>query len=71
MYFCVIVAVTFLLQAIMVQFGGPALACHEDGLDGREWGWCLLLGAGSLVWQQVVNVAAHAVDGIRLKRKAP
>ena len=43
-------------QVIIVQFGGVAFHVADGGLDAKYWGLCIALGAGELVWQQVINV---------------
>ncbi|KNC97338.1 calcium-translocating P-type ATPase, PMCA-type [Spizellomyces punctatus DAOM BR117] len=44
--FLSIIALTVLLQALIVEFGGDVF--HTDGLTGAQWGICLAVGAGSL-----------------------
>lgn len=50
-----ILIVTSILQVLIVQFGSVAFAVAEGGLDLKFWGLSLLLGAGSLPVQQVIN----------------
>jgi Ca2+ transporting ATPase len=47
---------TATLQALIVQFGGDAMHVVSGGLPASYWGLSLLLGFGSLVVQQVINV---------------
>ncbi len=54
--FCSILFITSVLQVLIVQFGSVAFAVAEDGLDLKFWGLSLLLGAGSLPVQQIINV---------------
>lgn len=55
---------TFLLQFLMVQFAGLLIQTHKDGLDGPQWAICLGFGAGSLVWQQILNAIKLLTDKI-------
>ena len=41
---------------LIVQFGSVVFAVAEGGLDLKFWGLSLLLGAGSLPVQQVINL---------------
>ena len=38
-------------QIIIVEFGGAAFSTSSLTLE--QWIWCILLGAGELVWGQV------------------
>jgi len=58
--------VTFALQAIMVVIGGEFIGIHKDGLNGPEWGLCLMFGAGSLVWQPFLNLIKMLTDKLGL-----
>ncbi|VDQ12693.1 unnamed protein product [Trichobilharzia regenti] len=49
--FVIIWFVTFLLQALIIQFGSYAFSTKPLELD--QWGWCLFFGVGELVWGQV------------------
>ena len=51
--FCAVVGTTFVLQIILVEFGG--LAVSVTSLDVNQWTWCILFGVGSLPMQFVVN----------------
>eukprot|EP00536_Pseudo-nitzschia_multiseries_P004417 jgi/Psemu1/237607/estExt_Genewise1.C_730061 len=55
--FCTILFSTSVLQVLIVQFGGNALHVANGGLSGTFWILSLVLGAGSLVVQQFINVA--------------
>mmetsp|Transcript_11339 Transcript_11339/g.32663 ORF Transcript_11339/g.32663 Transcript_11339/m.32663 type:complete len:1185 (-) Transcript_11339:552-4106(-) len=55
--FCSILFCTSVLQVLIVQFGGNALHVADGGLSGRFWILSLLVGAGSLLVQQLINVA--------------
>lgn len=57
-YFLAILIVTFILQVIAVELGGRYIGCYDDGLTAGQWLVCLGLGAGGLVWHQVINVIA-------------
>ncbi|VDK22292.1 unnamed protein product [Taenia asiatica] len=43
---------TFVLQVIIVQFGGYAFSTHP--LNVEQWLWCIFFGLGSLIWGQLV-----------------
>jgi hypothetical protein len=53
--FCTILVVTSILQVIIVQFGSVAFAVVEGGLSIEKWGLCMLIGAGALPVQQLIN----------------
>ena len=40
-------------QFFIVQYGGSVFNC-EGGLTAKEWGICVAIGAGELVWNFVV-----------------
>ena len=67
--FVVIFVVTFALQAIMVETGGPVMACSDGGLTGSEWGWCLFLGFGELLWHQILNLVARFAPKLTKAKK--
>ncbi|XP_075705487.1 plasma membrane calcium-transporting ATPase 2-like isoform X1 [Rhinoderma darwinii] len=50
--FCTIVLGTFVIQIVIVQFGGKPFSCSPLQLD--QWMWCIFLGVGELVWGQVI-----------------
>uniref|UniRef100_A0A8C9CZY0 Calcium-transporting ATPase n=1 Tax=Phocoena sinus TaxID=42100 RepID=A0A8C9CZY0_PHOSS len=50
--FCTIVLGTFAIQIVIVQFGGKPFSCSP--LSTEQWLWCLFVGAGELVWGQVI-----------------
>merc|ERR1712150_245060 len=50
--YCGIWIATFIAQILIVQFGGQALSTAP--LDWDHWGWCILFGIGTLVWQQLL-----------------
>lgn len=54
--FVSILAITSVLQVIMVQFGGVAMHVHDDGLDWKFWGISIAIGSGSLPVQQIINL---------------
>ncbi|PHJ16591.1 calcium-translocating p-type pmca-type protein [Cystoisospora suis] len=37
------------VQVLVVQFGGIAINCHQQGLTGAQWGISLVLGSGSVI----------------------
>uniref|UniRef100_A0A3B4BSD0 Calcium-transporting ATPase n=1 Tax=Pygocentrus nattereri TaxID=42514 RepID=A0A3B4BSD0_PYGNA len=53
MIFCSIVFGTFVIQIVIVQFGGKPFSCV--GLSIDQWLWCIFLGFGSLLWGQVIS----------------
>uniref|UniRef100_A0A673ZTI2 Calcium-transporting ATPase n=1 Tax=Salmo trutta TaxID=8032 RepID=A0A673ZTI2_SALTR len=53
MIFCSIVFGTFIIQIVIVQFGGKPFSCV--GLTIDQWLWCVFLGFGCLLWGQVVT----------------
>jgi len=57
-WFIVIMVATIVIQVFAVQYGGRALGVYIGGLDAHEWAFCLGVGAGGLLWQQVLNIAA-------------
>uniref|UniRef100_UPI00358E444E plasma membrane calcium-transporting ATPase 2-like n=1 Tax=Myxine glutinosa TaxID=7769 RepID=UPI00358E444E len=50
--FCFIVLGTFVLQVLIVQFGGKPFSCVPLSLD--MWLWCVFIGIGELLWGQVI-----------------
>ncbi|XP_039617730.1 plasma membrane calcium-transporting ATPase 1a isoform X3 [Polypterus senegalus] len=50
--FCSIVIGTFIIQIIIVQFGGKPFSCI--GLSIDQWLWCIFLGIGALLWGQLI-----------------
>lgn len=59
MLFIIIWIVTFLLQALIVQFGSYAFS--TAALEADHWGWCLFFGVGELVWGQIVNTVPNSI----------
>ncbi|RXN17732.1 plasma membrane calcium-transporting ATPase 1 isoform X1 [Labeo rohita] len=53
MIFCTIVFGTFVIQIIIVQFGGKPFSCV--GLSIEHWLWCIFLGFGCLLWGQIIS----------------
>ncbi|XP_062404017.1 plasma membrane calcium-transporting ATPase 4 [Sardina pilchardus] len=53
MIFCSIVFGTFVIQIVIVQFGGKPFSCV--GLSMEQWLWCVFLGFGCLLWGQVIS----------------
>uniref|UniRef100_A0A8C0RTJ1 Calcium-transporting ATPase n=1 Tax=Canis lupus familiaris TaxID=9615 RepID=A0A8C0RTJ1_CANLF len=49
--FCTIVLGTFVVQIIIVQFGGKPFSCSELSIE--QWLWSIFLGMGTLLWGQV------------------
>mmetsp|Transcript_24441 Transcript_24441/g.37127 ORF Transcript_24441/g.37127 Transcript_24441/m.37127 type:complete len:1181 (+) Transcript_24441:113-3655(+) len=70
--FCAILAITSILQVLIVEFGSVAFRVSEGGLDAKYWGLSILLGAISLPVQQVINVifsAGVSYKGYRMKKR--
>ncbi|KAK3564632.1 hypothetical protein QTP86_024257 [Hemibagrus guttatus] len=51
--FCSIVFGTFVIQIVIVQFGGKPFSCI--GLSIEQWLWCVFLGFGCLIWGQLIT----------------
>ncbi|KAJ8373600.1 hypothetical protein SKAU_G00041800 [Synaphobranchus kaupii] len=51
--FCSIVFGTFVIQIVIVQFGGKPFSCV--GLTVDQWLWCVFLGMGCLLWGQFIS----------------
>lgn len=51
--FCSIVFGTFIVQIVIVQFGGKPFSCVALTID--QWLWCTFLGFGSLLWGQIIS----------------
>jgi len=47
---------TAVLQVLIVEFGSIAFKVADDGLEAKYWLVSLLLGAGSLPVQQLINI---------------
>uniref|UniRef100_A0A8D0DBW4 Calcium-transporting ATPase n=1 Tax=Sander lucioperca TaxID=283035 RepID=A0A8D0DBW4_SANLU len=59
--FCSVVLGTFVLQIIIVQFGGKPFSCTALTID--QWLWCVFIGVGELLWGQLIS----AIPTHRLK----
>ncbi|XP_056138692.1 plasma membrane calcium-transporting ATPase 1b isoform X11 [Lampris incognitus] len=51
--FCSIVFGSFIIQIVIVQFGGKPFSCVRLSID--QWLWCVFLGIGCLLWGQLVS----------------
>ncbi|KAJ7329895.1 hypothetical protein JRQ81_016069 [Phrynocephalus forsythii] len=51
--FCTIVLGTFIVQIVIVQFGGKPFSCSE--LTIEQWLWSIFLGMGTLIWGQLIS----------------
>ncbi|XP_066851389.1 plasma membrane calcium-transporting ATPase 1 isoform X5 [Anser cygnoides] len=51
--FCAIVLGTFVVQIIIVQFGGKPFSCSELSIE--QWLWSVFLGMGTLLWGQLIS----------------
>lgn len=70
--FCIILITTGTLQVVIIQFGSYAFNVAENGLSVRYWVLSILLGAGSLVVQQLLNVLflfKQLLTGVRNVRR--
>ena len=61
--FCGILLTTAVLQVLIVEFGTVAFAVADGGLEAKYWGLSLLIGAGSLPVQQIINILFALVFG--------
>jgi hypothetical protein len=69
-YFVRIWIVTVILQVVFAQFGGPIVGCSSRGLSVGQWGFCLVVSLGTLLWQQVINaVADYTLDIVQTPGK--
>ena len=55
--FCAVLVMTAAAQVVIVEFGGNAMHVYLGGLSGKYWGISIAFGVGSLIMQQVINVA--------------
>ena len=60
--FVTVVASTAILQIFIVQYGGAAFKLCDGGLTLAQWVFCVVIGAISLVWQWVINVAIVTLE---------
>lgn len=44
---------TFLVQIVIIQYGGRAFFTHDLTFD--QWMWCVFLGVGTLVWEVFIK----------------
>ncbi|XP_034033257.1 plasma membrane calcium-transporting ATPase 1-like [Thalassophryne amazonica] len=51
--FCSVVLGTFVIQVIIIHFGGKPFSCVTLTMD--QWLWCIFLGVGTLLWGQLVS----------------
>ncbi|XP_078098314.1 plasma membrane calcium-transporting ATPase 1-like isoform X6 [Mustelus asterias] len=51
--FCSIIVGTFLIQIVIVEFGGKPFSC--SGLTLDQWLWCIFIGVGELLWGQLIS----------------
>nr|VZI15731.1 unnamed protein product [Spirometra erinaceieuropaei] len=66
--FLIIWISTFVLQILIVQFGGYAFS--TKALDIDQWMWCLFFGIGELVWGQLIICIPDSVIP-ECKKKRP
>jgi len=55
--FVLVVSSTVVIQIAMVQFGGVPVNLLPGGLTQNQWLISCLVGAGSIPWQWIINVA--------------
>ena len=70
--FCTILVVTAFLQVLIVQFGSVAFHVSEGGLSRYHWLVCIGIGAGELVWHQVINalyILTQRYSGLRHSKR--
>jgi len=60
-YFLGIWFSTAIVQVCMIQFFGRFVRVCDGGLSIEQWGYCLAIGAFSLIWQQVINFIRYIV----------
>lgn len=53
---------SFLIQIVLVQYGGLPVSCVPLSLE--QWGVCILLGAFSLVWNFVIRAVGSSAEKI-------
>ncbi|XP_051932239.1 plasma membrane calcium-transporting ATPase 1-like isoform X3 [Hippocampus zosterae] len=62
--FCSVVLGTFVLQIIIVQFGGKPFSCTALTID--QWLWCVFIGVGELLWGQLISsVPTHRLKFLK------
>jgi len=54
--FLAVTGATFILQILLVQYGGVPINVIKGGLGWSDWIFCLCAGASSLVWQFFINL---------------
>jgi Ca2+ transporting ATPase len=64
-WFLSIWIVTMGLQILIVQVGSTPFRVVDGGLTGRQWGYSILIGLGTLLWQQVINIAVKTRKNMR------
>eukprot|EP01043_Picozoa_sp_COSAG02_P009504 COSAG02_NODE_323_length_24725_cov_57.558272_9_plen_1219_part_00 len=52
----VLVVATFCVHLVLVQSFGPVMSAAKDGLSGKCWVLCLILGLSVLAWGQLLRV---------------
>lgn len=61
--FLVIWITSFILQVVIIQYGGYAFFTEE--LSADQWLWCILFGVGELVFAQIVVMVRLLIDRLR------
>lgn len=67
-YFYGILLTTAVLQVLIVQFGSYAFKVANGGLSAELWAVSMILGAGSIPVQQVINVIFNVVQAYKISR---
>jgi Ca2+ transporting ATPase len=58
-YFLIIWIICFASQVFIVCFGGVVFAVQPLDLD--HWMWCIFLGLGSLLWNQIILTIPNSI----------
>jgi Ca2+ transporting ATPase len=76
--FILVIVSTFVVQVLIVQYGGIAVNVTPGGLTKDQWTFCIVAAAGGLLWQLVINAAIvvfacspDVAQAKRLERRIP
>ena len=58
-FFVAVMVAQVIGQILIIEFGGQAFMVVP--LSWADWGWCVLLGAGELVWNLVINMIPNMI----------
>lgn len=67
--FVFIMVATFSLQVVLVEIGGEAVNVVPGGLSRSQWIFCVCAGAGSWVWQILINTMVVIFAPIQFETK--